>query len=95
MEYTNCIGLGDRSCPSCGSALTISKDDDVLDQEFLDNSTSMMEADIINEVSLGNFSGYKTYNTFYNNQSVYRNATWEADTISSRLEYKFVIMPIK
>lgn len=92
-EVTFCSGHGDITCPSCGSSLLIQPNDNILNQTFLDNSMSLLEDYFLNELNNGNYSGYYSNNSYYNNNYILRNVTWVHDTTNSSISVEYYIAP--
>lgn len=95
VEQTSigCFGRGDTECPDCPYSITLSDKDTILNENFLDISASMMEDYVIDQINNSVFSGYQSFNTYYNGYPIYRNVSWSGDTTISEVEMILNIVP--
>jgi hypothetical protein len=94
QETILCTGQDDLSCPSCGSSLSVHPSDYILDQDFIDESTLMLESHVISSISDSIYSGYQSFNTTYNNTTILRNVSWVGDTTSTEVNLIMNIVPV-
>jgi hypothetical protein len=95
QDYT-CSGNGGSYCPGRTCHVTKHQGDNFLDQDFLDASCNMMTNYVVDQVwNYNNISGYQSFNTIYNDVTIYRNITW--DVIISEngsIDYTLNIAPM-
>ena len=86
-----CQSGGTQICPECRSNL--GQSDITLTQNFLDVSTNLMQDFVYGQLQNENYSGYQSFNTFFNGTPILRNVTWEADMINFVLRITTNIVP--
>lgn len=89
-----CHGVANVPCPPCSGSLSLALKDNYLDQDFLDESAILMENHVRTSIQNGNYNGYQSFNTTYNNNIIYRNVSWESDTTTTDLQFHMNIIPV-
>jgi len=80
QTHVTCVGDGNNFCHVLTS---VNPNDHILDQGFLDNSTTLMNDFVDCQRGLSNQSGIQSFNTIYNNTIIYRSVSWYEDQTMS------------